>query len=76
MARRCRLYAACCLILLDWHQHRHKPLARSVIGRLVAEVRIIQMGVVAASVHERLVVAFFDDAPAIQDYDAVGMANG
>ena len=64
------------LPFFDWHQHRHKSLAWSVIGRLVAEVRIVQVGVVASSLHERLVVALFDDAPAIQDDDAVGMADG
>jgi hypothetical protein len=42
----------------------------------MTEVRVIEVGVVTASIHQRFVVAFFDDAPTIQDDDAVGMPNG
>jgi len=44
--------------------------------RLVPEVGVIEVGVMAAVGEEFLVGAFFDDAAVIHDNDAVGVADG
>ena len=47
-----------------------------VLRRLMPEVSVVQFGVVAALLHERVVVALLDDAPLLQHNNAVSGAHG
>lgn len=42
----------------------------------MAEVGVVQLGVVAAGVQQLLVRAFLDDLPGAQHHDAVGLLDG
>ena len=46
------------------------------IRRLVAEIGVVEFGVVAALAEEGLVVAFFDDPAFLEDQDTVDGADG
>src|SRR5579875_92546 len=56
--------------------YSYKTFARAVVGGLVAEVGVVEVGVVTAKLHKRLVVALLDDAAPVEDDDAVGVTNG
>src|SRR5450755_41592 len=58
------------------YQYRYEPFARFIVGRLVTEVGIVQLRVVTALRHQRLVTALLDDATTIQHDDAIRVANG
>lgn len=47
-----------------------------VIGGLVAEVRFVQLGIVASGTHEAIVVALFNDVALVEHDDAVSVAYG
>ncbi len=64
------------LNLVSHRQHdRYETLARPVIGRLVTEVGVVEVSVVAAASYKRFVIAFLDDAPAIKYDDAIGVLD-
>ena len=54
----------------------YKPFSGPIIGRLVAEIGVVELRVVTSLLEECLVVAFFDYASALKYEDAVGVLDG
>src|SRR5262245_64773156 len=54
----------------------HETLAGPVVGVLVAEVGVIESGIVAATRKQRLMAAFLHNVAVVEDDDAVGVADG
>src|SRR5215831_14800309 len=52
-----------------------EALARAVVRALVAEVGVVEVGVVAAAGEQRVVRALLHDAPMIEDEDAVNVLD-
>ena len=69
-------YSRSAVVLIQGYQDWNEALAGQIVGRLVAEVGVVEVGVVTALVHQDVVAALFDDAPMAQDDDAVGVADG
>ncbi len=61
------------ILCLDY---RDKALARLIIGRLVAEVGVVKLRVVAALLHQRGVIALLHNFAEVEYDDAVGAADG
>src|SRR5579859_3710797 len=60
------------LCLLYWYE----TFTWLIIGRLVAEVGVVKLRVVAALLHQRSVIALFHNFAGVEYDDAVGAADG
>jgi hypothetical protein len=55
---------------------RHEPLSWLIVRGLVTQGGIVEMGIGPLPSEEGFMIAFFHDAPVVQDDDLVGMADG
>src|SRR5258706_8995042 len=56
--------------------HRHKPLPRPIIRRLMPPIRIVKLRVMTTLPHQSIVIALFHYSATIKHDDTVGMADG
>src|SRR5207248_8335219 len=55
--------------------HPHKPLPRPVIRRLMTEIRIIKLSIMATLAHQTMMTALLDNPATIENDDAIRVTH-
>ena len=63
------------LLFDNVRHHRHKPLTRSIVRRLMTEVHIVKLSIVTPLSHQHIMATLLNNTTMVQYNNAVGITD-